>query len=129
MVVDTLSQKIWLVGDEMTEEDQRKAAKGTVFIPFSQFPPKRVRKDCLYHSTPAMQSPRALENVDSCENWLPRRVMSVSRTARIVHGLGGWEEHECGSTMSNIDKVWEACLKHGFQPLRIPALSKYRMII
>ncbi|KAE8686353.1 Protein CER1-like 1 [Hibiscus syriacus] len=99
------SYKIWLVGDEMTEEDQQKAAKGTVFIPFSQFPPKRVRKDCLYHSTPAMQSPRALENVDSCENWLPRRVMSVSRIAGIVHGLEGWEEHECGSTMSNIDKL------------------------
>ncbi|KAE8714860.1 Protein CER1-like 1 [Hibiscus syriacus] len=118
------SYKIWLVGDEMTEEEQRKATKGTLFIPFSQFPPKRLRKDCFYHTTPAMQTPRALENVDSCENWLPRRVMSVSRIAGIVRGLEGWEEHECGSTISNIDKVWEACLKHGFQPLRISALSK-----
>ncbi|XP_039070585.1 very-long-chain aldehyde decarbonylase CER1-like isoform X2 [Hibiscus syriacus] len=118
------SYKIWLVGDEMTEEEQRKAAKGTLLIPFSQFPPQRLRKDCFYHTTPAMQTPRALENVDSCENWLPRRVMSVSRIAGIVHGLEGWEEHECGSTISNIDKVWEASLKHGFQPLRIPALSK-----
>ncbi|GMJ14502.1 ECERIFERUM 22, ECERIFERUM 1 [Hibiscus trionum] len=111
------SYKIWLVGDELTEEEQRKAGKGTLFIPFSQFPPKRLRKDCFYHTTPAMQTPKALENVDSCENWLPRRVMSVWRIAGIVHGLEGWEEHECGSAMSNIDKVWEACLKHGFQPL------------
>ncbi|GMJ14504.1 ECERIFERUM 22, ECERIFERUM 1 [Hibiscus trionum] len=118
------SYKIWLVGEELTEEEQRKAAKGTLFIPFSQFPPRRLRKDCLYHTTPAMQTPMALENVDSCENWLPRRVMSVWRIAGIVHGLEGWEEHECGSTMSNMDKVWEACLKHRFQPLKIPALSK-----
>ncbi|GMJ14511.1 ECERIFERUM 22, ECERIFERUM 1 [Hibiscus trionum] len=118
------SYKIWLVGDELTEEEQRKAGKGTLFIPFTQFPPKRLRKDCFYHTTPAMLTPKALENVDSCENWLPRRVMSVWRIAGIVHGLEGWEENECGYTMSNIDKVWEACLKHGFQPLRIPALSK-----
>ncbi|KAK8517195.1 hypothetical protein V6N12_032392 [Hibiscus sabdariffa] len=118
------SYKIWLVGDEMTEEEQRKATKGTLFIPFSQFPPKRMRRDCFYHTTPAMQTPMALENVDSCENWLPRRVMSAWRIAGILHGLEGWEEHECGSTLSDIDKVWEACLKHGFQPLKIPALSK-----
>ncbi|KAE8714859.1 Protein ECERIFERUM 1 [Hibiscus syriacus] len=118
------SYKIWLAGHELTEKEQQKAAKGTLFTPFSQFPPKRMRKDCFYHTTPAMEIPRALENVDSCENWLPRRVMSVSRIARIVHGLEGWEEHECGSTISNIDKVWEASLKHGSEPLRIPALSK-----
>ncbi|XP_039016400.1 very-long-chain aldehyde decarbonylase CER1-like isoform X2 [Hibiscus syriacus] len=118
------SYKIWLVGDELEEEEQRKAAKGTLFIPFSQFPPKKLRKDCFYHTTPAMQTPVALENVDSCENWLPRRVMSVWRIAGIVHGLEGWEEHECGYTISSIDKVWDASLKHGFQPLRIPTQSK-----
>ena len=57
----------WLVGDELTEAEQRKATKGTLFIPFSQFPPKKLRKDCFYHTTPAMQTPAALENVDSCE--------------------------------------------------------------
>ncbi|KAE8708950.1 Protein ECERIFERUM 1 [Hibiscus syriacus] len=118
------SYKIWLVGDELAEEEQKKASKGTLFIPFSQFPPKKLRKDCFYHTTPAMQTPMALENVDSCENWLPRRVMSAWRIAGIVHGLEGWEEHECGYTISSIDKVWEACLKHGFQPLRIPNQSK-----
>lgn len=57
----------WLIGDGLTEEEQYKAKKGTVFIPFSQFPPKKVRKDCSYHLTPAMATPAALENVDSCE--------------------------------------------------------------
>ncbi|XP_022742397.1 protein ECERIFERUM 1-like isoform X1 [Durio zibethinus] len=118
------SYKTWLVGDELTEAEQRKASKGTLFIPFSQFPPKKLRKDCFYHTTPAMQTPMALENVDSCENWLPRRVMSVWRIAGLVHALEGWEEHECGYTMSNIEKVWEASLKHGFQPLRVPTQSK-----
>ncbi|KAA3478224.1 protein ECERIFERUM 1-like isoform X2 [Gossypium australe] len=118
------SCKVWLVGDDLTEEEQRKANKGTLFIPFSQFPLKNLRKDCFYHTTPAMQTPKALENVDSCENWLPRRVMSVWRIAGILHALEGWEEHECGYTISNIDKVWEACLKHGFQPLTVLTQSK-----
>jgi aldehyde decarbonylase len=48
-------------------EDQKKATEGTLFIPFSQFPPKKLRKDCFYHSTPAMAAPASLENVDSCE--------------------------------------------------------------
>ncbi|PPD81165.1 hypothetical protein GOBAR_DD21902 [Gossypium barbadense] len=130
--------KTWLVGDGLSEVEQRKASKGTLFIPFSQFPPKKLRTDCFYHTTPAMQTPLALENVDSCEidahsfiawfyfvqNWLPRRVMSVWRIAGLVHALEGWEEHECGYTTSNIEKVWEATLKHGFQPLRVPTHLK-----
>ncbi|OMO62124.1 Fatty acid hydroxylase [Corchorus capsularis] len=123
MISKTYSYKTWLVGDDLSEEEQSKASKGTVFIPFSQFPPKKLRKDCFYHTTPAMQAPMCLENVDSCENWLPRRVMSVWRIAGLVHALEGWEEHECGYTVSNIDKVWEATLKHGFQPLRLPTQS------
>ncbi|PPS09702.1 hypothetical protein GOBAR_AA10947 [Gossypium barbadense] len=106
------SCKVWFVGDDLTEEEQRKANKGTLFIPFSQLPPKKLRKDCFYHTTPAMQTPTALENVDSCE------------LGYCMHALEGWEEHECGYTMSNIDKVWEACLKHGFQPLKVPTQSK-----
>ncbi|OIS97086.1 PREDICTED: protein ECERIFERUM 1-like [Nicotiana attenuata] len=69
--------KIWLVGDGLGEDEQLKAPKGTLFIPYSQFPPKKARKDCFYFSTPAMITPKHLENVDSCENWLPRRVMSA----------------------------------------------------
>ncbi|KAI5344698.1 hypothetical protein L3X38_012575 [Prunus dulcis] len=113
------AQKIWLVGDGLSEEEQLRAPKGTLFFPFSQFPPKKLRKDCFYHYTPAMRTPTSLENVYACENWLPRRVMSAWRIAGIVHALEGWKEHECGCNMSNIDKVWQATLQHGFQPLMI----------
>ncbi|KAJ6343135.1 hypothetical protein OIU76_004969 [Salix suchowensis] len=81
--------------------------------------------DCFYHSIPAMAAPASLENVDSCENWLPRRVMSAWRVAGIVHALEGWDEHECGYTMSDIDKVWQASLQHGFKPLAVATHSKF----
>ncbi|KAH9733602.1 Very-long-chain aldehyde decarbonylase CER1 [Citrus sinensis] len=120
------SQKIWLVGKGLTEEEQSKAKKGTIFIPFSQFPPndKKIRKDCMYHLTPAMAVPAAFENVDSCENWLPRRVMSAWRIGGIVHALEGWNEHECGYAISNIHNVWEAALRHGFHPLTATILTQ-----
>ncbi|KAJ9145642.1 hypothetical protein P3X46_028004 [Hevea brasiliensis] len=121
---NNFSFKTWLVDDGLNEEEQKKATKGTVFIPFSQFPPKKMRKDCFYHSTPAMVVPTSLENVDSCENWLPRRIMSAWRVAGIVHALEGWNVHECGSSMFNVDKVWQATLQHGFKPLTIPAATK-----
>ncbi|WRX13833.1 Very-long-chain aldehyde decarbonylase CER1-like [Theobroma cacao] len=59
----------------LTQKEQLKAAQGTIFIPFSQFPPRKVRKDCYYRSTPAMVAPKSLKNMHSCENWLPRMVM------------------------------------------------------
>ncbi|KAF4371658.1 hypothetical protein F8388_008598 [Cannabis sativa] len=120
--------QIWLVGDEVSKEEQVKAPKGTIFIPYSQFPPHPFRKDCFYHYTPAMHTPTSLENLHSCENWLPRRVMSAWRIAGIVHGLEGWNEHECGfqTTNTNIHKVWEATLRHGFQPLPILASSHFK---
>ncbi|WKA05181.1 hypothetical protein VitviT2T_023161 [Vitis vinifera] len=115
------AHKIWLVGDGLTEEEQLKAPKGTLFIPFSQFPPKRMRKDCFYHTTPAMMSPTSFENMDSCENWLPRRAMSAWRVAGILHALEGWNVHECGHTIFDIEKIWEASFQHGFRPLMIPS--------
>ncbi|XP_033508943.1 very-long-chain aldehyde decarbonylase CER1-like isoform X2 [Nicotiana tomentosiformis] len=51
------------------------------------------------------------------KNWLPRRAMSAPRVAGIVHALEGWDVHECGDNMIDIDKIWEASLKHGFKPL------------
>ncbi|XP_047956764.1 very-long-chain aldehyde decarbonylase CER1-like [Salvia hispanica] len=115
--------KIWLVGDGLTETDQQKASKGTMFIPFSQFPPKKTRKDCLYNTTPAMLAPKHIENLDSCENWLPRRVMSAWRVAGIVHAAEEWNVHECGNVMFNIEKIWKASLEHGFRPLTASAES------
>lgn len=113
------SAKIWLVGDQCEELEQKKAPKGSLFVPFSQFPPKKFRKDCFYLSTPAMITPPNLANVHSCENWLPRRVMSAWRIAGILHALEGWDVHECGEVMFSIDKIWQASLQHGFRPLKI----------
>lgn len=121
----SISQKIWIVGDGLTEEEQVKATKGTIFIPFSQLPPKKFRKDCSYHHTPAMEAPSSLHNVDSCENWLPRRALSASRIAGILHSLEAWNEHECGDFMFNIDKVWETGLKYGFRPLELPPVANF----
>ncbi|XP_021286620.1 protein ECERIFERUM 1-like isoform X3 [Herrania umbratica] len=121
ILTERYDHKIWLVGDGLTQEEQLTAPQGTIFIPFSQFPPRKVRKDCYYHSTPAMVAPKSLENMHSCENWLPRMVMSAWRVAGIVHGLEGWDVHECGHTIIGIEKVWEATLQHGFRPLSILA--------
>ncbi|KAI3871241.1 hypothetical protein MKW98_015141 [Papaver atlanticum] len=123
-------QQVWLVGDGFSQEDEKSAPTGTLFIPFSQFPPwmnkkELVRKDCVYYNTPSLTIPPALENVHSCENWLPRRVMSAWRVAGIIHALEKWENHECGNSMSlmleeDIEKVWDATLRHGFRPLNVP---------
>lgn len=55
------------------------------------------------------------------QNWLPRRLMSAWHVAGILHAAEGWEEHECGYTITDINKAWQASLQHGFQPLGIPA--------
>ncbi|KAK9911246.1 hypothetical protein M0R45_035167 [Rubus argutus] len=72
------------VGDGLSEEEQLNAPKGTMFFPFStNFHQKGCAKIVTIHCTPAMNSPKSLENVYSCENWLPRRVMSAWRIAGI----------------------------------------------
>nr|GMD95648.1 protein ECERIFERUM 1-like [Ipomoea batatas] len=48
------------------------------------------------------------------KNWLPRKAMSAARLAGILHALEGWNVHECGETMLDTDKVWEAAVRHGF---------------
>ncbi|CAD6238992.1 unnamed protein product [Miscanthus lutarioriparius] len=48
------SSKVWLVGDKLTGEEQRRAQARVHFVPYSQFPPDAVRGDCVYHSTPAL---------------------------------------------------------------------------
>ncbi|XP_016176371.1 protein ECERIFERUM 1 isoform X2 [Arachis ipaensis] len=116
--------KIWLVGDQINEAEQKKAPKGTLFIPFTQFPPKKLRKDCFYHTTPSMLAPSSLVNVHSCENWLPRRVMSAWRIAGILHALEKWDVNECGDAMFSIEKIWQASIHHGFRPLKINPLIK-----
>uniref|UniRef100_A0A0D9ZN31 aldehyde oxygenase (deformylating) n=1 Tax=Oryza glumipatula TaxID=40148 RepID=A0A0D9ZN31_9ORYZ len=96
-----------------------------IYLKFSndetpQFPLKKARKDCTYLSNPAMKIPETMQNVHTCENWLPRRVMSAWRIAGILHALEGWEMHECGDDMMNIEKTWSAAIKHGFKLLTKP---------
>ncbi|KAF9590535.1 hypothetical protein IFM89_035744 [Coptis chinensis] len=117
ILTSSYADEVWLVGDGLTDDEQNKAGKNTIFIPFSQFPPIRVRINCIYYSTPAFIIPKAVENMDSCENWLPRRVMSAWRVAGIVHAMEECGKHECGKTMFDIEKVWQAALRHGFRPL------------
>ncbi|KAI3993875.1 hypothetical protein MKX01_002888 [Papaver californicum] len=123
-----LLNQVWLVCDGFSDEDQRNAAAGTFFIPFSLIPPwienlKNMRKDCVYCNTPAMTVPSEIQNIHSCEDWLPRRAMSTSRVAGIVHALENWDSHEYGSnssiTLEDVEKVWVASLRHGF---RCPSL-------
>jgi len=110
--------KVWLIGEGLDADEQLMAPQGTKLIPYSQFPPKMVRGDCCtYSMTPAMGIPKSMQNVHSCENWLPRRVMSAWRIAGIVHALEGWNEDECGDTVLDLEKVWSAAIMHGFRPV------------
>ncbi|KAJ1694009.1 hypothetical protein LUZ63_010707 [Rhynchospora breviuscula] len=114
----TSTPEVWLVGDGFEDKEQRRAQKGTKFIPYSQFPLRKMRKNCTYYTTPAMKIPKTLENMHSCENWLPRRVMSAWRVAGIVHALEDWDMHECGDTVLDMEKILSAAIRHGFVPLQ-----------
>ncbi|XP_047955720.1 very-long-chain aldehyde decarbonylase CER1-like [Salvia hispanica] len=119
VISKSYTQKVWIVGDGLSKDEQLKAPKGTLFIPFSHFPPKKERDDAFYCHTPSMIAPPSLQNLHSCENWLPRRVMSAARVAGILHTVEGWDVHECGDSIFDVDKIWEAAIKHGFRPTTI----------
>uniref|UniRef100_A0A8I6XE84 Very-long-chain aldehyde decarbonylase CER1-like C-terminal domain-containing protein n=1 Tax=Hordeum vulgare subsp. vulgare TaxID=112509 RepID=A0A8I6XE84_HORVV len=117
LLYKTSTTKVWVIGEGLDASEQLMAPKGTRFIPYSQFPPRTIRRDrYTYSITPAMVVPKTLTNVHSCENWLPRRAMSAWRVAGIVHALEGWKDHECGDTVLDMDKVWFAAISHGFYP-------------
>ncbi|XBI74227.1 hypothetical protein VPH35_067806 [Triticum aestivum] len=114
----SLILQVWVIGEGLNASEQLTAAKGTRFIPYSQFPPRTIRRDrYTYSITPAMGVTKTLTNVHSCENWLPGRAMSAWRVAGIVHALEGWKDHECGDTVLDMDKVWSATISHGFRPI------------
>ena len=58
---------MWLVGDKLRDQEQRKAQAGVHLVPYSQFPPNAIREDCVYHSTPALVVPDLFENLHACE--------------------------------------------------------------
>ncbi|EPS65064.1 hypothetical protein M569_09713, partial [Genlisea aurea] len=121
IVPKSFTQKVWIVGEGLTKEEQLKAPKGAVFIPYSQFPPKQARRDAVYCLTPSMMAPPSLKNLHSCENWLPRRAMSAWRVAGILHAIEEWNVDEYGDAIFDHNKIWEAALKHGFRLLPGPA--------
>ena len=59
--------QVSVVGENLSELEQSMASKGTVFIPVSQFPPKKTRVDCSYLNTPAMMAPKSFGNLHCCE--------------------------------------------------------------
>ena len=71
LTVYSCIMQVWLVGEDLTEEEQSMASKRTIFIPFSQFPPKKTRKDCVYLHTPSMVVPASFGNLHSCEVSTP----------------------------------------------------------
>jgi len=58
--------QIW-IGDVIDDKQQWRAPSGTIFIPTSQFPLEKKRKDCTYLSSPAMKIPETMQNVHTCE--------------------------------------------------------------
>ncbi|EEC73226.1 hypothetical protein OsI_07314 [Oryza sativa Indica Group] len=64
---ENTAAKVWIIGEGLEDSEQELAMEGTRFIPCSQFPPRMIRKDCIYLTTPAMNIPRTLLNVQSCE--------------------------------------------------------------
>jgi TusA-related sulfurtransferase len=78
--------QVWVIGEGLDAAEQFRAPKGTRFIPYSQFPPRTVRKDCCaYSTTPAMSVPKTLQNVHSCEVIKALVNCNSSRTA--LHDL------------------------------------------
>jgi aldehyde decarbonylase len=59
--------QVWFVSDGLTDHEQARAQEGVHFVPYSQFPPKTIREDCVYHSTPALLVPESFENLHACE--------------------------------------------------------------
>lgn len=41
--------------------------------------------------------------------------MSAWRVAGILHALEEYDVHECGETISDVNKIWDDALKHGFR--------------
>lgn len=44
--------------------------------------------------------------------------MSAWRIAGMVHAVEGWNEHEVGNTVLDVDKAWNGALSHGFLPFQ-----------
>jgi len=79
--------QIWLV-DKIDDKEQKMAPQGAVFVPISQFPIKKIRKDCTYLSTPAMKIPETMQNIHACEVTM---IMSIVNP---LHQIWGGKKRE-----------------------------------
>ncbi|KAI5064312.1 hypothetical protein GOP47_0020982 [Adiantum capillus-veneris] len=110
------SCKVWLVGEQVGHEVQQLAPRGAYFYPFDVFPIKECRKDCVYGTIPSLKLPKDAQNINACEDILPRNVVRASYAAAMVHAREGLRYHDFGGDISQrlMDESWELAMKHGF---------------
>ncbi|KAL2632944.1 hypothetical protein R1flu_004423 [Riccia fluitans] len=110
--------KTWVMGKWATPKEQSYAPSGTHFHQFVVPPLEPARKDCTYGTLAAMQLPKAMKGVRSCEMTMPRGVVHACHAGGLVHCLEGWTHHEVGAIdVDRIDVTWQAALAHGFLPV------------
>ncbi|MCO5563543.1 hypothetical protein L7F22_017188 [Adiantum nelumboides] len=108
--------KVWVVGEHIGREVQELAPKGAYFYPFDVFPIKEWRKDCIYGMIPSLMLPKDAQNINACEDILPRNVVRASYAAALVHAYEDLHYHDCEGDISVrlMDESWELAMKHGF---------------
>ncbi|KAI5064304.1 hypothetical protein GOP47_0020974 [Adiantum capillus-veneris] len=108
--------KVWIVGEQIGCDVQKLAPRGTHFYPFGEFPIKRWRKDCTYSNVPSLRVPKDAENINACQDVMPRYVVRASYVAAMVHALEDLHYHDYGGDIlvELMEKSWELALKHGF---------------
>ncbi|XP_024387740.1 very-long-chain aldehyde decarbonylase GL1-1 [Physcomitrium patens] len=110
--------KRWVLGKWATPSEQKWAPPGTHFHQFVVPPVMECRKDCTYGKLSAMQVPKEMKGLRSCEMTMPRGVVHACHAGGLVHALEGWEFHEVGAIdVGRIDETWAAALKQGFKPV------------
>ncbi|MCO5563552.1 hypothetical protein L7F22_017197 [Adiantum nelumboides] len=110
------SCKVWLVGDRIGRGIQNLAPRGAYFYPFDVFPIREWRKDCTYGIIPSLKLPKDAQNINSCEDILPRNVVRAGYAAAMVYAREDLRCHDCGGHISLrlMDEAWELAMKHGF---------------
>ncbi|MCO5571120.1 hypothetical protein L7F22_024852 [Adiantum nelumboides] len=111
--------KVWIVGEKIGHAAQKLAPKGTYFYPFGEFPAEKWRKDCFYGNVPSLRVPKNAENINACQDVMPRYVVRASYAAAIVHALEGLRYHDFGGDIlvELMEKSWESAIKHGFSTI------------
>ncbi|KAJ9559493.1 hypothetical protein OSB04_004653 [Centaurea solstitialis] len=110
--------KTWILGKWTLPREQSWAPPGTHFHQFVVPPVIEFRRDCTYSKLAAMKLPDDVQGLGACEYTMERGVVHACHAGGIVHLLEGWGHHEVGAIdVDRIDLVWEAALRHGFEPV------------